>query len=100
MSSKIRPLHDRIILKQKKESEMSAGGIFIPTSHQEKPLEGEVLAVGSGKVLENGTTIKPSVKVGDVVLFGKHSFQEVKVDGENYLIIKEDNVLGIIESSQ
>lgn len=93
---KIKPLYDRMIVKQKKEKEMTAGGIFIPHTGQEKPMEGEVLAVGQGQLLDNGEILPLTVKVGDVVMFPKHSYAEVKVDHEDYLIIREENVLAII----
>ena len=93
----IRPLQDRIILKRVKEEEKSKGGIIIPDSAKEKPVEGEVVAVGSGKVLDDGTVRKLDVKVGDRVLFGKYSGTEVKLDGEEHLIVREDDVLGILE---
>ena len=99
MSSKIRPLQDRVILKRVKEEEKSKGGIIIPDTAKEKPIEGEVLAVGNGKVLEDGTVRKIDVKVGDRVLFGKYSGTEVKIDGEELLIMKESDVMGIVEVS-
>lgn len=95
--AKIRPLQDRIILKRVKEEEKSKGGIIIPDSAKEKPIEGEVIAVGSGKVLEDGTVKKLEVKAGDRVLFGKYSGTEVKIDGEEHLIMREDDLLGIVE---
>ena len=94
---KFRPLQDRIILKRVKEEEKSKGGIIIPDSAKEKPIEGEVIAVGSGKVNEDGSVRKLEVKVGDRVLFGKYSGTEVKIDGEERLIIREDDILGVIE---
>ena len=95
--AKIRPLQDRIILKRVQEEEKSKGGIIIPDSAKEKPIEGEIIAVGSGKVLEDGTVRKLEVKVGDRVLFGKYSGTEVKIDGEERLIMREDDLLGILE---
>jgi len=95
--SNIRPLHDRVIVKRVKEEEKSKGGIIIPDTAKEKPIEGEVLAIGSGKVLEDGTVRTLDVKVGDRVLFGKYSGTEVKVDGEDRLILREDDILGVIE---
>jgi len=94
----IKPLHDRIIVKriESKEEEIR-GGIVIPDTAKEKPQEGEVIAAGDGKVLENGTKLKMAVKAGDKILFGKYSGTEVKVDGEEYLIMREDDVLGILE---
>ena len=97
MSNKIRPLQDRVILKRVKEEEKSKGGIIIPDTAKEKPIEGEVLAVGNGKILEDGTVRKIDVKVGDRVLFGKYSGTEVKIDGEDHLIVREDDILGIVE---
>jgi len=94
---KFRPLQDRIILKRVKEEEKSKGGIIIPDSAKEKPIEGEVIAVGSGKVNEDGSVRKLEVKVGDRVLFGKYSGTEVKLDGEEHLIMREDDLLGILE---
>jgi chaperonin GroES len=95
--TKIRPLQDRIIVRRVKEEEKSRGGIFIPDTAKEKPTEGEVIAVGSGKVLENGTVRALDVKVGDRVLFGKYNGNEVKLDGEDRLIIREDDVLGVLQ---
>jgi chaperonin GroES len=96
--SKIRPLQDRIIVRRVKEEEKSKGGIIIPDSAKEKPTEGEVLAVGNGKIQEDGTVRKLDVKVGDRVLFGKYNGAEVKVDGEDRLILREDDVLGVLEA--
>ena len=93
----IRPLQDRIILKRVKEEEKTKGGIIIPDSAKEKPIEGEVVAVGSGKALEDGTLRALEVKVGDRVLFGKYSGTEVKLEGEEHLIVREDDILGILE---
>ena len=95
--AKIRPLQDRIILKRVKEEEKTKGGIIIPDAAKEKPIEGEVIAVGSGKVLEDGTVKKLEVKPGDRVLFGKYSGTEVKVDGDELIIMREDDILCIIE---
>ena len=92
----IRPLHDRIIVKRMEEERMSAGGIVIPDSATEKPIKGEVVAVGNGKHLENGD-IRLDVKKGDQILFGKYSGTEVKVDGEELLVMKEDDVMAVIE---
>ena len=94
---KIRPLQDRIIVKRVKEEEKTKGGIIIPDSAKEKPIEGEVLAVGNGKVLEDGKVRPLDVKVGDRVLFGKYSGTEVKLDGEEHLMLREDDILGVIE---
>ncbi|MDX1777535.1 MAG: co-chaperone GroES [Thermodesulfobacteriota bacterium] len=94
---KIRPLQDRIIVKRIEEEEKTKGGIIIPDSAKEKPMEGEVIAVGSGKVLDNGTKYAPEVKAGDRVLFGKYSGTEVKIDGVEHLIMREDDILGVVE---
>ena len=93
----IRPLQDRVILKRVKEEEKTKGGIIIPDSAKEKPVEGEVIAVGNGKVMDDGTVKKLDVKVGDRVLFGKYSGTEVKIDGEERLIVREDDILGVLE---
>src|SRR5438874_13662112 len=94
----IRPLHDRVIVRRISEADSkTAGGLFIPDTAKEKPQEGQVIAVGKGKVLENGTRVEPDVKDGDRVLFGKYSGSEVKLDGEELLIMREDDILGIIE---
>ncbi len=93
----IRPLHDRILVKRMAEQERTAGGLYIPDSAKEKPIEAEVIAVGNGKILEDGTVRKLEVKAGDKVLFGKYSGSEVKIGGEEHLILHEDDVLGIIE---
>ncbi len=94
---KIRPLHDRIIVKRLEEEKTSPGGIVIPDSAAEKPIRGEVLAVGNGKILNNGERIVPAVKPGDKVLFGKYSGTEVKVDGDEYLVMREDDIMGVFE---
>jgi chaperonin GroES len=94
---KIKPLQDRIIVKRIEEEEKTKGGIIIPDSAKEKPMEGEIVAVGPGKVLDNGTRVAPSVKAGDRVLFGKYAGTEVKIDGVEHLIMREDDILGIIE---
>jgi chaperonin GroES len=93
----IRPLHDRVIVKRVKEEEKTKGGIIIPDTAKEKPIEGEVLAVGNGKILEDGSVRKLDVKAGDRILFGKYSGTEVKVDGEERLILREDDILGVLE---
>ncbi|MDI1477708.1 MULTISPECIES: co-chaperone GroES [Polyangium] len=98
MATKIRPLQDRVIVKRLKEEERTKGGLYIPDSAKEKPVEGTVLAVGNGKVLEDGTVRKLDVKEGDRVLFGKYSGTEVKLDGEEHLILREDDILGVIEA--
>jgi len=94
---KIRPLHDRVILKRLEEEATSKGGIIIPDSAKEKPAEGEVIAVGTGKVLENGNKVEMNVKKGDKVLFSKYAGTEVKIDGEEFLILREDDILGVVE---
>jgi len=93
----IRPLQDRVIVARIAEEAMTKGGIIIPDTAKEKPVEGKILAVGNGKVLENGTVRKLDVKAGDTVLFGKYSGSEVKIDGEDRLILREDDILGVIE---
>ena len=93
----IRPLQDRVIVRRVKEEDKSKGGIIIPDTAKEKPTEGEVMAVGNGKVLENGTVRALDVKVGDRVLFGKYNGTEVKVDGEDRLILREEDILGVLE---
>jgi chaperonin GroES len=92
-----RPLGDRILVKRKDAAEEIRGGIFIPDTAKEKPQEAEVIAVGDGKVLDSGEKIQMSVKTGDRVLFGKYGGTEVKIDGEEFLILREDDVLGILE---
>ena len=93
---KIRPLYDRVVVKRKEEEAVSAGGIVLPGSAKEKPTQGEVLAVGGGKVLDNGDVRPMSVKVGDKVLFGKYSGTEVKLDGTELLVVKEDDLFAIL----
>ena len=93
----IRPLHDRILVKRVTESDKTAGGLYIPDSAKEKPVEAEVIAVGNGKVLEDGTVRKLEVKAGDKVLFSKYSGSEVKLNGEEHLVMREDDLLAIIE---
>jgi chaperonin GroES len=93
---KIRPLHDRILVKRVEEQEVKKGSIIIPDTAKEKPQEGKVIAVGTGKVGEDGKKIPLDVKAGDRILFGKYSGSEVKVEDEEYLILKEEDVLGII----
>ena len=94
---KIRPLQDRLIVKRVAEENKTKGGIIIPDTAKEKPLEGKVIAVGNGKILEDGSVRKLDVKAGDRILFGKYSGTEVKVDGEERLILREDDILGVIE---
>jgi chaperonin GroES len=93
----IRPLHDRVVLKRMEEETKSPGGIVIPDSAAEKPIRGEVVAVGNGKRLDNGDLIPLDVKVGDKVLFGKYSGTEVKVNGQELLVMREDDIMGVIE---
>ena len=95
---KIRPLHDRVIVKRMEEERTSAGGIVIPDAAAEKPIKGEVIAAGNGKILENGDVRPLDVKVGDTVLFGKYAGTEVKVDGEELLVMKEDDIVAVVES--
>jgi chaperonin GroES len=94
----IRPLHDRVILKRMEEESTSPGGIVIPDSAAEKPIRGEVIAAGTGKRLESGEIIPLDVKVGDTVLFGKYSGTEVKVNGDDLLVMREDDIMGVIEA--
>jgi chaperonin GroES len=93
----IRPLHDRIIVRRLDEKGQTKGGIIIPDSAKEKPIEGEVIAIGNGKILEDGSVRKLDVKKGDKILFGKYSGTEVKIEGEEHLIMREDEVLAVIE---
>jgi chaperonin GroES len=93
---KARPLHDHLIVRRIEARESERGGIIIPDTAKEKPQEGEVLAVGSGKVLENGTKLLPDVKVGDKVLFGKYTGTEIRVDDEDVLILREDDILAVL----
>ena len=94
---KIRPLQDRILVKRVEAEEKTAGGIIIPDNAKEKPVEGEVLAIGNGRLLDNGERYKPDVKVGDRVLFSKYSGSEVKVHGAEHLILREDDILGVLD---
>ena len=96
---KIRPLYDRIVVKRIEEQETIRGGIIIPDSAKEKPQEGEVIAVGNGKRLEDGKVVPLDVKVGDRILFGKYSGSDIKLDGEELLIMREDEVLGILDAA-
>ena len=93
---KLRPLHDRVIVKRSEEERTSPGGIVIPDTATEKPIKGEVLAVGRGKILENGETRPLDVKVGDKILFGKYSGTEVKVDGQDLLVMREEDIMAVI----
>jgi chaperonin GroES len=94
---KMRPLHDRVIVKRMEGEEKTKGGIIIPDTAKEKPVEGKVVAVGSGKVLENGEKVPLQIKEGDRILFGKYSGTEVKIDGEEHLIMREDDVIAVVE---
>ncbi|MFK7862327.1 MAG: co-chaperone GroES [Granulosicoccus sp.] len=93
----IRPLHDRVVVKRMEEERTSAGGIVIPDSATEKPVRGEILSVGKGKIAENGDVRPLDLKVGDQVLFGKYSGTEIKIDGEEVLVMREDDIMGVFE---
>lgn len=93
---KIRPLHDRVLVRRLEEEEQKVGGIIIPDTAKEKPQQGEVIAVGNGKLLENGERVPLDVKVGDRILFGKYAGSDVKIDGEEYLILREDEILAVL----
>lgn len=97
MKVKIRPLHNGVIVRRLEDEEKTRGGIIIPDTAKEKPMEGKVIAVGTGKVLESGTKLSMNVKKGDRILFGKYAGTEIKIEGEDYLIMREDDILGIIE---
>ncbi|HEV8474379.1 MAG TPA: co-chaperone GroES [Methylomirabilota bacterium] len=94
---KVRPLHDRILIKREEDSEEKIGGIIIPDTAKEKPQRGKVVAVGNGKILDDGKRVALDVKSGDRILFGKYSGNEVKIDGDDYLILREEDVLAILE---
>jgi chaperonin GroES len=94
---KIRPLHDRVVVHRVEEEEKTKGGIIIPDSAKEKPLEGKVVAVGNGKILEDGSVRQLDVKVGDTVLFSKYAGTEIKIEGEEHLMMREEDILGVIE---
>jgi len=98
MAVKVRPLHDRLIVERIEETEQMVGGIIIPDTAKEKPQQGKVVAVGKGKVKDDGTVTPLDVATGDKVLFGKYSGQEIKLDGTEYLIMREDEILGVLES--
>ncbi len=98
MATTVRPLHDRVIVRRLDEDTMSAGGIIIPDSAKEKPLEGEVIAAGNGKIMENGDVRPLDVKAGDKVIFSKYAGTEIKLDGEDFLIMGENDILGVIEA--
>jgi chaperonin GroES len=93
----LRPLHDRVLVKRLEEGEQKRGGIIIPDSAKEKPQQAEVRAVGNGKLLETGKRVAPEVKAGDRILFGKFSGSEIKIDGDELLILREDEILGVLE---
>ena len=93
----IRPLHDRVVVRRKEEETTTAGGIVLPGSATEKPVQGEILAVGKGKILESGDVRPLDVAVGDTVLFGKYSGTEIKIDGEEVLVMREEDIVGVIE---
>jgi len=97
---KFRPLHDRVLVRRIEEAETVRGGIIIPDTAKEKPQEGEAVAVGNGKVLDNGGRVTLEVKAGDRVLFGKYSGNEIKVDGDEYLILREDEILAILDKNE
>ena len=99
MAVKVRPLHDRIIVERIEEGEQQVGGIIIPDTAKEKPQQGKIIAAGNGKVKDDGTVTPLDVKTGDTVLFGKYSGQEIKLDGEEFLIMREDEILGVIEGN-
>ena len=94
----VRPLHDRIIVQRIEEGEQKVGGIIIPDTAKEKPQQGRVIAAGAGKAKDDGKRIPLDVKAGDTILFGKYSGQEIKIDGEEFLIMREDEVLGVVEN--
>jgi len=96
MATKVRPLHDRVIVRRLDEEAKSAGGIIIPDSAKEKPVQGEVIAVGNGKILENGNIRPIDVQAGDVVIFSTYAGTEIKLDGESFLMMREDDILGVI----
>lgn len=98
MASPIRPLHDRLLVKRLEEDQTTPGGILIPDAAKEKPIKGEVLAVGNGKPLDNGTVRPLAVGIGDKVLFGKYSGTEIKLDATEYLVLREDDVIAVLES--
>jgi chaperonin GroES len=92
----IRPLHDRIVIQRLEEGEQRVGGIIVPDTAKEKPQQGKVIAAGTGKIRDDGTRQPPDVQAGDLILFGKYSGQEIRLDGEDYLIMREDEVLGVV----
>jgi len=98
MATKVRPLHDRVIVRRLDEEQKSSGGIIIPDTAKEKPLQGEVIAAGKGKILENGDVRPLDVKAGDRVIFSKYAGTEIKLDGEEVLMMREDDILGVVEA--
>ena len=96
MGNNVRPLHDRLLVRRVEEKETVKGGIIIPDTAKEKPQEGELIAVGNGKILDNGSKVPLDVKAGDRILFGKYSGTDIKIDGQEYLILREDEVLAVI----
>jgi chaperonin GroES len=98
--AKIRPLHDRLLVRRVEPGETAKGGIIIPDTAKEKPQEGEVLAVGNGRILDNGTRLALDVKVGDKILFGKYGGSEIKIDGEDVLVLREDEVLAVLAAKK
>jgi chaperonin GroES len=94
---KVKPLHDRVIVKRTEGEEKTKGGIIIPDTAKEKPIEGKVVAVGNGKILESGKTLPMQVKAGDKVLFGKYAGNEIKIDGEEHVIMREDDIIAILD---
>jgi len=99
MAQSIRPLRDRVIVRRIEEDEQLRGGLYIPDTAKEKPQEGEVISVGNGRILENGTKVALDIKAGDRILFGKYAGTEIKLDGEEYLILREDDILGVVEGA-
>jgi len=97
MTTKVRPLHDRVIVRRLDEEEKSAGGIIIPDSAKEKPIQGKVIAVGKGKILENGDVLALDVKTGDTVIFSTYAGTEIKLNGDVFLMMREDDILGVVE---
>ncbi|HKJ83994.1 MAG TPA: co-chaperone GroES [Mariprofundaceae bacterium] len=98
MATKVRPLHDRVIVRRLESEEKSSGGIIIPETAKEKPIEGEVIAAGKGKILENGDVRPLDVKQGDRIIFSKYAGTEIKLDGDEFLMMREDDILGVVES--
>jgi len=94
---KVKPLHDRVIVKRTESEEKTKGGIIIPDTAKEKPIEGKVVAVGNGKILENGKTLPMQVKKGDKILFGKYAGNEIKIDGEEHVIMREDDIIAVLD---